>query len=213
LLELGLRELGLGAKTSSGYGRLTLASRPTTQQQERQSRLARLMRLPEQKVLPAQASDRVAQLREAWHDGLPEGDLREAAAALYGVDAKFWRTWSRDERRDEDLRKFVAEWLIPAEPATTPAAAPAAPPPVARPAAVDEQDATAWIAPDKAKRPTLYLLLAGSKKTLEEELRKLKSPLDEATRVALEGSSQESPRGVKVALSDKKRVLSVRLPG
>ncbi len=74
----------------------------------------------------------------------------------------------------------------------------------------EEVNAMAWIAPDGKKRPTLFTLLPGKIKPVEEELHKLQAKPDEETRKALEAA----PPGVGIAVrvdTNDKRVRGIRL--
>jgi len=210
ILREGLKNRGVGAKTAAGYGRASL-----------ELLTSEFVRKMEGHQRAAAQPNTVEHLTKEFLEAVKEASLPDefaaaerAAGRMVAANPKVWRDWLSKERCPPE----AARWFTPRpeKPPETPRAAPTAAPPVAAtsPAPtppVDEQPATAWIAPDRNKRPTLFVLLPESKKLLEEEIRKLKTPPDESTVVALQGASKEAPAGVLVGLKDGKRVLSVRL--
>jgi CRISPR-associated protein Cmr6 len=115
-LSAGLRELGLGAKTQAGYGRMTLTAVPTqrdieatAQRAKHRATLDALANLPAQHKGAATARQHVEKLREAIRAGAPAAAVHEIARALGERDRKFWKKWAADERRTPEEQAFVSE--------------------------------------------------------------------------------------------------------
>jgi CRISPR-associated protein Cmr6 len=131
LLAHGLAELGAGAKTNAGYGRMTLEALRSKAQQDRHDQMAaaeqrvaerkateaaRLksaidnlsLPLPSPANLPSRAADRVKWLMDAESVGVDEGLLRDHGMALYAVDPKWWRnTWRTKEGKRTDAERAI----------------------------------------------------------------------------------------------------------
>lgn len=115
-LKGGLDELGLGAKTQAGYGRMSLSLALTqreieqaAQQEKHKARLATLAGLPAQHKGAGTARQHVQQLRDALAEGAPAAAVHAIARALFDRDRKFWRKWAVEERRTPEERAFVIE--------------------------------------------------------------------------------------------------------
>jgi len=94
-----------------------------------------------------------------------------AARRMVDANPKIWRTWLQSERCPPEAQRWFAIRPEPVVVAVSPKSPlPGSPTPAPEASTpVEEQAATAWVAPDKQKRPTLYVLLPNSKKPLEEE--------------------------------------------
>lgn len=113
-LELGLAELGLGAKTQAGYGRMSLTPELTQREiaeaagrEKHKGRLATLAGLPAQHKGAPTAKQHIQKLREALEAGVPAAEVYAIARALFRRDPKFWRGWAREAKRTDDERAFV----------------------------------------------------------------------------------------------------------
>ncbi len=115
LLAVGLEELGIGAKTAAGYGRVKLERKPTQMEaeqarrhEERAKRAAPLRNLTTRFKGASNANDLVNELLKAQRDGVDPTDVRAAAASLWGRDPKFWKEWSKKPARTPDERALMA---------------------------------------------------------------------------------------------------------
>lgn len=189
ILGEGLANLGVGAKTAAGYGRARMErltsefvrkmdgyQRPTAQP----NNVEHLTREFLVAIAEASSPDEIAA-------------AERAARRMYDANPKVWKEWLLKERCPPEAHRWFAPSPAAPAPKPQPAPAPAANQAPAPPA--DEQPATAWIALLK-NRPTLFVLLPGAKKPLEEEVRKVETPPDEVTRTALEAASKDAPVAV-----------------
>lgn len=127
-LEAGLKELGLGAKTQAGYGRMTLERMRTQREEEEQAkqrafagRLATLRSLPAQHKGAPTAKQHIQKLRDEIALGLPAELAYPIARDLFRRDPKFWRQWVANERRTPEEKAFVSEsGMLREEPAGKP---------------------------------------------------------------------------------------------
>lgn len=127
-LEAGLVELGLGAKTQAGYGRMKLARVPTRREEEEQAaqrafagRLATLRNLPAQHKGAPTAKQHIQKLRDEIAGGLPAELAYPIARDLFRREPKFWRQWAADARRTPEEKAFVSEsGMLRDEPSGTP---------------------------------------------------------------------------------------------
>ena len=115
-LKAGLDELGLGAKTQAGYGRMSLSLaltqreiEQTAQQQKHKARLATLAGLPAQHKGAGTAQLHIQRLREAIAEGAPAAAVHEIALDLFKRDPGFWRKWAVEERRTPEEKRFMSE--------------------------------------------------------------------------------------------------------
>ena len=115
-LEAGLAELGLGAKTQAGYGRMKLERMRTQREEEEHARqrafagrLATLRGLPAQHKGAPTARQHIQKLRDEIAGGLPAELAYPIARDLFRRDPKFWRQWAADERRTPEEKAFVRE--------------------------------------------------------------------------------------------------------
>lgn len=115
-LKAGLDELGLGAKTQAGYGRMSLSAERTQQeiesaaQQERHTaRLATLAGLPARHKGAGTAQLHIQQLRQAVAEGAPLAEVYAIARALFDRNRKFWRKWAAEDRRTPEELAFLLE--------------------------------------------------------------------------------------------------------
>jgi CRISPR-associated protein Cmr6 len=123
-LTLGLEQLGIGAKTQAGYGRMTLArerSQPEIEEaalrEKHKATLEALANLPAQHKGAPTARQHVQKLREAIAAGAPTADVYVIAGALYRREPKFWRGWVKDPKRTGDELAFVeASGMLHEEP-------------------------------------------------------------------------------------------------
>jgi CRISPR-associated protein Cmr6 len=115
-LEAGLAELGLGAKTQAGYGRMALSRERTKQEIDEEAQRAKhkatleaLANLPAQHKGAPTAKQHVQKLREAITAGAPAADVHAVARALFAREPKFWRKWAVEEKRTPEERAFLSE--------------------------------------------------------------------------------------------------------
>ena len=103
LLQLGLAEEGLGAKTSAGYGRMALdlyeSPQEKVKRQEEEEQGRRWTAL-ERNVLgafvgPSSAFDCLGTLIKAQTEGCPEDMLTRTGRALLAKDKDFWKGWRK----------------------------------------------------------------------------------------------------------------------
>jgi len=125
LLEHGLAELGAGAKTNAGYGRMKLTEIPSAKQGQRRAleeETARRRKLAAERIgapppaprhLPGQAQDRVRRLLDAERDGVDEGLLRQQGAALHAVNPSWWKTWLKQGKCTDEERAFFERYMKP----------------------------------------------------------------------------------------------------
>jgi CRISPR-associated protein Cmr6 len=123
LLERGLEELGIGAKTQAGYGRMALSrarSRGEIEEaalrEKHKATLEALANLPAQHKGAPTAKQHMQKLREALLAGAPAADVYAIACSLYRRDPHFWRSWAKDSRRTEEERAFVEQSGMLGEP-------------------------------------------------------------------------------------------------
>jgi CRISPR-associated protein Cmr6 len=120
LLEAGLRELGIGAKTNAGYGRLTLVrdkSQEELRQEELAARFAGLDNLVQKLKGPDNATEIVKELVKAKQDGCPPERLKQVASRLVKhpkMSARQWKEWSQKAARTEEEKKLYEEYFKPA---------------------------------------------------------------------------------------------------
>lgn len=115
-LETGLQEMGIGAKTQAGYGRMTLARELSQQEIEEQRRRALLApRIQEIKSLVAlgatasNAKQHMQKLSAALAEGLPAEDVREVARKLFDRERKTWRAWDKDGKWSAEQRALLVD--------------------------------------------------------------------------------------------------------
>lgn len=118
LLEVGLTELGIGAKTAAGYGRVTLVPKPTKAEaaqalkdQERAKKAAPLLALAIRFKGAPNANDLVKELLRAQREGVDPVDVRAAAVNLWRRDPKFWRGWLKNASRSAEEREIIGPHL------------------------------------------------------------------------------------------------------
>ncbi len=123
-LSLGLLELGIGAKTRAGYGRMSLSRMRTQREieeeiarQQYKHRLVALSNLPVQHKGAPTAKQHIQKLREAIEAGVPRRDIAAIAQTLFQRDPKFWKAWGRDAKRTDEERAFMeATQMVGGEP-------------------------------------------------------------------------------------------------
>jgi CRISPR-associated protein Cmr6 len=115
LLAAGLTELGIGAKTAAGYGRVKLVRKPTKAEdeqartnQERAKKAAPLRDLATRFKGASNANDLVKELLRAQREGADPADVRSAAVNLWRRDPKFWKQWSKKPSRSAEEREIMA---------------------------------------------------------------------------------------------------------
>jgi len=111
LLRVGLSELGIGAKTNAGYGRLELArelSREEKEAAELAKRWAGLDSIARELKGIGNATQVFEKFADAAQKGCPEQRLREVAALLVaGAHRKMWKDWvKKDSRKPEEKELF-----------------------------------------------------------------------------------------------------------
>jgi len=115
-LKAGLDQLGLGAKTQAGYGRMSLSPVLTTQEIEEaaqrekyKARLATLAGFPAQHKGAGTARQHIQKLREAISEGAPAAEVYAIGRALFEKDRKFWHKWAVEDRRTPEEKEFMIE--------------------------------------------------------------------------------------------------------
>jgi len=118
LLEVGLTELGIGANTAAGYGRVKIVRKPTKAEdeqartnQERAKKTAPLRDLATRFKGASNANDLVKNLLRAQREGVAPADVRAAAVNLWRRDPKFWKEWSKKPSRSAEERELMAPHL------------------------------------------------------------------------------------------------------
>ncbi len=120
LLEFGLRELGVGAKTAAGYGRLERVVSKEEQAAARQAdddarRVARLEERVQQLatlgVTPGDARQRVQELFDARAAGASAATVRAAALAIWQSDPRMWKAWAKKPKTPLELRALMQDAL------------------------------------------------------------------------------------------------------
>jgi CRISPR-associated protein Cmr6 len=109
LLELGLRELGIGAKTAAGYGRATLVKHVTKADQLRDQQAAQAARATDRlnevgNRFNGEAShcEAIASTLLALRDELGnEAVLKRARELFAGEHRKVWKNWLEKPKRKE----------------------------------------------------------------------------------------------------------------
>jgi CRISPR-associated protein Cmr6 len=115
-LARGLGELGIGAKTQAGYGRMALSAERTRKEiedealfEKHRARLRALDDLAKQRTAANTARQHIQKLREALSEGVPAAGVYAAARRLARENPKFWRDWAKELRRTEEEKVFLAE--------------------------------------------------------------------------------------------------------
>jgi CRISPR-associated protein Cmr6 len=118
LLAAGIAELGIGAKTAAGYGRVTLVHKRTKAEeaqeranQERARKAAPLRDLPARFKGASNANDLVKVALRAQRDGAHPEDVSAAAAGLWRRDPRFWKSWLKNTSRSAEERELMAPHL------------------------------------------------------------------------------------------------------
>jgi CRISPR-associated protein Cmr6 len=207
-LKLGLEREGIGAKTQAGYGRMTLARKPSDQERDLEQRIARLRKLPARHQGAPTAAQHMQALREAW----PEPSLRpvvlEVGKALAQADPGFWRKWAVDTRRTGEERAFLEEiQMIP--PSPPPAPSPAATAAPAPPSVEEWVEAAAWVVRDKQGRAEVVIEPQG-KSPLRRKIKDVVIDGD-GLREALEGATVAARIKVAARL-EKGKLCGMRWP-
>lgn len=115
-LAHGLQQLGLGAKTQAGYGRMSISGERTAREieeaearEKHKAKLQTLAGLPAQHKGAGTARQHLQWLREALAEGAPEEAVYAIARALGERDRKFWQKWKAEERRTAEERTFMGK--------------------------------------------------------------------------------------------------------
>jgi CRISPR-associated protein Cmr6 len=118
LLAIALTELGIGAKTAAGYGRVRLERRLTRAEveqarmsQERTKKAEQLLALATRFKGAPNANDLVRELLRAQREGVNPADVRAAAVALWRRDPGFWKQWSNKDKRSAEERAVIGPHL------------------------------------------------------------------------------------------------------
>jgi CRISPR-associated protein Cmr6 len=194
LLEMGLRLLGIGAKTSSGYGRMSLEEPFASESREADG-------IPRRQV-----GQRMSAL-------MPLGEFPEARSTITGTidrweteDAQMHEQACRSRQAQKEFHERYCSRLAPVlSPAPTPADKDT-PPPAPK---ADWIPAEGWVEEDRQKRPVLCILLEG-----KQVDRKAKDVLvgdgptslseDKKLLAMLRAATREAPCAVNVKLDEKK---------
>lgn len=220
LLEMGLRELGIGAKTNAGYGRMNLERRLSEEErlalverariEESQRELvAKLELLGNSRNLPQQARDRLMVLQSASEMQIEQNRIDAAANALFQIDPKWWKDWRKKESRADEERTLFDRFLSPLtqpQPSSNAVKIGGATQPVPS----ERVNAQAWIEVDNKNRKSLMLLQEGEKKPTELKLHTIKDKVDSSLEKALLGK-KSAPVAVLVELEGKKKLASIKL--
>jgi CRISPR-associated protein Cmr6 len=115
-LALGLEQLGVGAKTQAGYGRMALVLARSAREieeaalrEKHRATLDALANLPAQHKGGSTAKQHVEKLRAALAAGAPAANVHAIARSLFRRDPHFWRGWVKDPRRTDAEKAFVEE--------------------------------------------------------------------------------------------------------
>jgi hypothetical protein len=111
LLAAGLADLGVGAKTAAGYGRVKLERKLTKAEEERARKAAPLRDLPARFKGASNANDLVKVALRAQRDGAHPEDVSAAAAGLWRRDPRFWKSWLKNTSRSAEERELMAPHL------------------------------------------------------------------------------------------------------
>jgi CRISPR-associated protein Cmr6 len=111
LLAAGLAELGVGAKTAAGYGRVKLERKLTKAEEERARKAAPLRDLGARFKGASNANDLVKVVLRAQRDGARTEDVSAAATELWRRDPKFWKGWLKNASRSAEERELMAPQL------------------------------------------------------------------------------------------------------
>jgi hypothetical protein len=111
LLANGLAELGIGAKTAAGYGRMTLVHKPTQREAERRTKAAPLINIGARFKGASNANDLVRLILRVQGEGADPADIRTAAVELWRRDPRFWRSWVKNATRTEAERQLIGPYL------------------------------------------------------------------------------------------------------
>lgn len=118
LLAAGLTEVGVGAKTAAGYGRVTLVRKLTHVEEEqarrgkeRANQAAQLRDLAARFKGASNANDVIKDLLRAKGDGADPGDVQAAAVALWRKDRKVWKEWLKKPSRSAEERELIGPHL------------------------------------------------------------------------------------------------------
>lgn len=107
LLSSALTELGVGAKTAAGYGRMKLERRRTKADVDREQAAESLRSLPGRLKGPQNMSQIVAELETAQVKGAHPDDLREAVRGLWRSNAKTVKQWLAKADRTDAQRALL----------------------------------------------------------------------------------------------------------
>jgi CRISPR-associated protein Cmr6 len=111
LLAAGLADLGVGAKTAAGYGRVKLERKLTKAEEERARKAAPLRDLGARFKGASNANDLVKVALRAQRDGAHPEDVSAAAAELWRRDPKFWKGWLKNASRSTEERELMVPHL------------------------------------------------------------------------------------------------------
>jgi CRISPR-associated protein Cmr6 len=118
LLTLGLAERGVGAKTASGYGRMTLEAQLTPDQakaagrrKELEAKAQALQNVAARYRGAGNANDLVRELLEALLAGVPREIVDREAARLWRREPRFWKKKWRAKLRSAEALDLMGEHL------------------------------------------------------------------------------------------------------
>jgi len=171
-LEMGLREEGIGGKTSAGYGRLILAEIIDPKEKECGSILHNL---EAQHRGASTANDLIRRIRKARNIGCDPTTIERAGRALYDKDPGFWKNWLKnmsDENREELRSLGLYEVKVEPSPDRTSRVRPLTP-----------AEGIAW-ATSKKDKVTVHVEISPGQ-VLKRRIDKI-DQLDSITRKALE---------------------------
>jgi CRISPR-associated protein Cmr6 len=117
LLEVGLAELGIGAKSNAGYGRMRLErleSRAEREAREARDQWSTLVQLPVRLKGMGNANDIFQEFASAVRGGCPVDLLRVVARDLVtGPHRKMWKDWAKKDSRKPEERDLFTAWFQP----------------------------------------------------------------------------------------------------
>jgi CRISPR-associated protein Cmr6 len=126
LLEAGLRDLGIGAKTNAGYGRMSLErelspderrqaqenARRAREVAERNAKFQMLRETLVESFLGAQnANDVFKKFASAVRDGCPSEILADLGKRLFEKDSQCWKGWSKKANRTPEERATYGKFF------------------------------------------------------------------------------------------------------
>ena len=115
LLENGLEELGLGAKTNAGYGRMRMGPRISPEERRLAQARQRSEPLAAGIVKRFNGAGSVgpvfADFAKAAREGCPEELLMKMGKGLFEKNPRFWKEWQAKSHRTPEERELCAKYF------------------------------------------------------------------------------------------------------